>query len=84
MLGVIAVPVAGRHFDRDVIILCVRWYRCYKLNFRELVEMMAERGLHHSHTTIMRWVRRYAPVFEKCLARIARKVGGPGAWRGRI
>ena len=37
---------AGRHFDRDVIILCVRWYLRYKLSFRDLVEMMAERGLH--------------------------------------
>jgi transposase-like protein len=55
----------GRHFDREVIILCVRWYLCYKLSFRDLVEMMAERGLHLSHTTIMRWVQRYAPEFEK-------------------
>ena len=36
---------AGRHFDRQVIILCVRWYLRYKLSFRDLVEMMAERGL---------------------------------------
>ncbi len=35
----------GRHFDREVIILCVRWYLRYKLSFRDLVEMMAERGL---------------------------------------
>ncbi|CAG4899784.1 hypothetical protein R69919_02653 [Paraburkholderia gardini] len=35
---------AGRHFDREVIILCVRWYLRYKLNLRDLVEMMAERG----------------------------------------
>jgi hypothetical protein len=34
----------GRHFDRDVIILCVRWYLRYKPSFRDLVEMMAERG----------------------------------------
>jgi len=34
----------GRHFDRDVIILCVRWYLRYKLSLRDLVEMMAERG----------------------------------------
>jgi hypothetical protein len=34
---------AGRHFDREVIILCVRWYLRYKLSFRDLVEMMAER-----------------------------------------
>ena len=34
---------AGRHFDREVIILCVRWYLRYKLSFRDLVEMMSER-----------------------------------------
>jgi hypothetical protein len=35
----------GRHFDRTVIILCVRWYITYKLSYRDLVEMMAERGV---------------------------------------
>jgi hypothetical protein len=41
----------GRHFDREVIVLCVRWYLRYKLSFRELVEIMAERGLPRAHTT---------------------------------
>jgi transposase-like protein len=50
---------AGRHFDREVILLCVRWYLRYKLSFRDLVQMMAERGLQLAHTTILRWVRRY-------------------------
>ncbi|MGF6482805.1 transposase-like protein [Paraburkholderia sp. JPY419] len=50
---------AGRHFDREVIILCVRWYLRYKLSLRDLVEMMAEQGLSLAHTTILRWVRRY-------------------------
>jgi transposase-like protein len=45
---------AGRLFDREVIILCVRWYLHYKLSFRDLVEMMAERGLSLVHTTILR------------------------------
>src|SRR3984885_8556411 len=53
----------GRHFDREVIILCVRWYLRFKLSLRDLVEMMAERGLSLAHTTIMRWVWRYAPEF---------------------
>ena len=48
----------GHHFDREVIILCVRWYLRYKLSFRDLVEMMAERGLQLAHTTILRWVHR--------------------------
>jgi hypothetical protein len=64
----------GRHFDREVIILCVRWYLRFKLSLRDLVEMMAERGLSMAHTTIMRWVQRYAPEFEKRWRRFARAV----------
>ena len=40
---------SGRHFDREIIIRCVRWYLRYKLSFRDLVEMMAERGLQLAH-----------------------------------
>jgi hypothetical protein len=40
----------GRHFDREIIVLCVRWYLRFKLSFRDLVEMMAERGLSMAHT----------------------------------
>lgn len=69
----------GRHFDREVIILCVRWYLRYKLSFRDLVEMMAERGLPIAHTTIMRWVQRYAPEFEKRWNRFATAPGR--SWR---
>ena len=71
--------VRGRHFDREVIILCVRWYLRLKLSLRDLVEMMAERGLSMAHTTIMRWVQRYAPEFEKRWRRFARAVGQ--SWR---
>ncbi len=46
----------GRHFDREVIILCVRWYLRFKLSLRGLVAMMAERELSIAHTTIIRWV----------------------------
>lgn len=55
----------GRHFDREVIILCVRWYLRFKLSLRDLVEMMSERGLSLAHTTILRWVQRYAREFVK-------------------
>jgi transposase-like protein len=60
----------GRHFDREVIILCVRWYLRFKLSLRDLVEMMAERRLSIAHATIMRWVQHYAPEFEKQLATV--------------
>ncbi len=69
----------GRHFDREVIILCVRWYLRFKLSLRDLVEMMAERGLSLAHTTIMRWVRHYTPEFEKRWRRYALAVGR--SWR---
>ena len=41
----------GRHFDREIIVLCVRWYLRFKLSYRDLVEMMAERGLSLTLTT---------------------------------
>jgi transposase-like protein len=69
----------GRHFDREVIILCVRWYLRFKLSLRDLVEMMAERGLSMAHTTIMRWVQHYTPEFEKRWKPFARAVGP--SWR---
>jgi transposase-like protein len=51
----------GRHFDRSVILLCVRWYLAYGLSLRNLEEMMAERGISVDHATIHRWVIRYSP-----------------------
>src|ERR1700723_3416298 len=69
----------GRHFDREIIVLCVRWYLRFKLSFRDLVEMMAERGLAMAHTTIMRWVHHYAPEFERRWNRSARPAGP--SWR---
>src|SRR6201747_638540 len=69
----------GRHFDREIIILCVRWYLRYKLSLRDLVEMMAERGLSLAHTTILRWVKRYSPEFVKRWNRFGTPTGQ--SWR---
>ena len=69
----------GRHFDRDVIIVCVRWYLRDKLSFRDLVEMMAEREISLAHTTIMRWTQRYVPQFGKRWNRFACRAGA--SWR---
>jgi hypothetical protein len=68
-----------RVFDADIIELCVRWYTTYRLSYRDLVEMMAERGVQVCHSTILRWVTRYVPEFEKRWARFARAVGT--SWR---
>ena len=69
----------GRHFDQEIIVLCVRWYLTFKLSSRDLVQMMADRGITVTHTTILRWVQRYVPEFEKRWSRYARPVGD--SWR---
>ena len=69
----------GHHFDREIIVLCVRWYLLFSLSFRDLVEMMAERGLSMAHTTIMRWVHHCVPEFKRRWNRFARPVGP--SWR---
>ncbi len=58
-------PFKWRHFQADIILLSVRWYLRYSLSYRDLEEMMLERGLHVDHTTIYRWVQHYAPELEK-------------------
>jgi transposase, IS6 family len=55
----------GRHFEADIITLCVRWYLRFGLSFRNLEEMMAERSFTVDHVTIWRWVQRYAPELSR-------------------
>jgi transposase, IS6 family len=54
-----------RHYESEIILLCVRWYLRYSLSYRDLEEMMNERGLSVDHTTIYRWVQAYAPELER-------------------
>src|SRR5438045_4128570 len=58
-------PFKWRHFESEIILLCVRWYLRYSLSYRDLEEMMRERGLQVDHTTIYRWVQRYTPELDK-------------------
>jgi transposase-like protein len=68
-----------RVFDPEIIELCVRWYITYRLSDRDLVGMMAERGVTVAHSTILRWVTRYVPEYEKRWHRFSRPVGT--SWR---
>ena len=45
--------------------LCVRWYLRYSLSYRDLEELMAERDLGVDHSTLARWVLRYAPILSQ-------------------
>jgi transposase, IS6 family len=58
-------PFKWRHYAPDVILLCVRWYCRYSLSYRDLEQMMRERGLSVDHVTVFRWVQRYAPEINK-------------------
>ncbi len=57
----------------------MRWYLRYKLSYRDVVEMIAERGLPIAHTTILPWVQRYVPEFDKRWSRFAASAGT--SWR---
>ena len=67
MSRTLSAPFRGRHFDDVIIILCVRWYLRYSLSYRDLKEMMAERGVALDHVTIWRWVQHYAPLLNQRL-----------------
>ena len=70
----------GRHFDQEIIVLCVRWYLRYKLSFRDLAEMMAERGaLPGAHDDHALDPVLCAGAFEKRWNRFARPAGR--SWR---
>src|SRR5882762_8079565 len=71
----------GRHFEDEIIVLCLRWYLRYSLSYRDLEEMMAERGLSLDHSTIARWVLRYAPILSRRIRGEMRKPNR--SWRSR-
>ena len=68
-----------KHYQPDIILLPVRWYLRYNLSFRDLVEMMEERGLFIAHTTIMRWVHQYGPELDKRIRRHLKQTND--SWR---
>jgi transposase, IS6 family len=54
-----------RHFAPEIILCGVRWYLRYALSYRDVEELLLERGLHVDHTTVFRWVQRYAPELDR-------------------
>ena len=64
-----------KHYQSDILLQCVRWYLRYAVTYRDLVEMMSERGVSVAHTTIMRWVHEYGPLLDKRIRRKLKKTG---------
>jgi transposase, IS6 family len=70
----------GRHFEGEIVLWAVRWYCRYGVSYRDLEQMMGERGVSVDHSTIYRWVQRYAPEIEKRLRWQWRRPGST-SWR---
>lgn len=69
-----------RHFQKEIILLVVRWYLSYALSYRDIEEMMVERGISVDHSTINRWVIHYAPLLENEFRKNHKKTVG-SSWR---
>ena len=66
---------AGFRFPPDVILLAVRWYLRYGLSYRDLEELLAERGIDVDHVTLFRWVQRFTPELIDAARPCRRQVG---------
>ncbi len=68
-----------KNFTGEIILQTVRWYLNYSLRYKNLEEIMAERGIKVDHTTIMRWVHQYSPKIEKKIRKHLKPTNG--SWR---
>jgi transposase-like protein len=68
-----------KHFKSEIIILSVRWYLKYPLSYRNIAEILLERGIKVNPSTIMRWVHEYSPILEKKIRKYLRKSND--SWR---
>src|SRR6202030_4611719 len=73
------IEFKGSHFERAVILWGVRWYVAYPISYRQLEEMMQERGVDVVHSTLNRWVLKYVPLLDKQFRARKREVGR--SWR---
>ena len=73
------IEFKGSHFERDVILWGVRWYVAYPISYRQLEEMMDERGVEVDHSTLNRWVLKYVPLLDTQFRARKRPVGS--SWR---
>jgi putative transposase len=69
------IDFKGSQFERDIILWGVRWYVAYPISYRQLEEMMAERGVEVDHSSLNRWVLKYTPLLEMAFRQRQRPVG---------
>jgi IS6 family transposase len=71
---------AGYRFPPEVITLAVRWYLRFGLSYRDVEELLAERGVEVDHVSIYRWVQRFAPEFAEAATARQHVVGDRWHW----
>ncbi len=69
----------GAHYPQAVILMAIRWYVAYPLSYRDVEELLKERGVEVDHATLNRWVIKYAPELEKSFRSCKKAVGK--SWR---
>lgn len=74
-----AISFKRRHFQQDMILQSVRWYLAYSLSYRDIEELMAERGFSVDHSTSNRWVLHYSPQLDAAFQQKKKRVGN--RWR---
>ena len=73
------VDFKGSHFEREIVLWGVRWYVAYPISYRQLEEMMEERGVKVDHSSLNRWVIKYVPLLDQAFRARKRRAGG--SWR---
>ena len=68
----------GSQSERDIILWGVRWYGAYPISYRQLEEMMQERGVEVDHFSLNRWVLKFTPALVKAFRQRKRSVGTGG------
>ena len=74
------IDFRGHRVEKDIILLCVRWYLAYPLSYRNLEEMMEERGIQVDHSNIYRWVQKFTPPLEAAFRNGKKRPVG-SSWR---
>ena len=74
------VSFKRRNFQKDFILMSVRWYLAYSLSYRDIEELMLERGMRVDHATINRWVIKYTPELEQEFS-AKHKLTSGSSWR---
>jgi len=62
------ISFKGCHFPKDIILMAMRWYSAYPLSYRNVEELLEERGISVDHATVNRWIVKYSPALEQLIA----------------